>query len=171
MQQNVQKIILSDEKSLDKYTFPLIAWDRVFFYGDLGAGKSTFIRHLLRKHFDNPSLVVRSPTYTYYQKYLPHPLAPSPQREGERANPISLDVSLPSPHGRRAGDEVVYHFDLYRIEDIATFYSIWWMEILENPDTIALIEWPELIEDFITPTKKVSIQILENGEREIVIGN
>lgn len=43
------------------------------------------------------------------------------------------------------------------------------MEILEHSDTIALIEWPELIEDFVTPTKKISIQLLENGEREIVI--
>lgn len=137
MQKNSQKVLIPDEFSLDNYLFPLLPWDRIFFYGDLGVGKSTFIRHLLRKHFSNPELIVRSPTYTYYQKYENSP--------------------------------AIYHFDLYRVEDVPTLHSIGAIEILENPDTIALIEWPELIEDFIKPTKKISIQILENGEREIVI--
>lgn len=148
MQKNSHKILIRDEKSLDNYLFPLLPWDKIFFYGDLWAGKSTFIRHLLRKHFDNPELVVRSPTYTYYQKY---------------------EVNNQKPRTKNLEPRTIYHFDLYRIEDISTFYSIGWMEILEHSDTIALIEWPELIEDFVTPTKKISIQLLENGEREIVI--
>lgn len=63
----------------------------------------------------------------------------------------------------------MYHFDLYRIEDVSTFHSIGATEILENPNSIALIEWPELIEDFVKPTKKISIRILEDGARELYI--
>ena len=58
-----------DEKSLENIIFPLASGDRIFLTGDLGAGKSTFTRALLRHHFSDPDLVVRSPTYTYYQKY------------------------------------------------------------------------------------------------------
>lgn len=57
------------EEWLSEFLFPLFAWDRIFLSGDLGAGKSTLIRALLRKHFNNPDLIVRSPTYIYYQKY------------------------------------------------------------------------------------------------------
>lgn len=40
-----------------------------FFYGDLGYGKTTLIRHLIRTLQANPWLQVRSPTYTYYSQY------------------------------------------------------------------------------------------------------
>ena len=51
-------------------TFPMLEpGDRILFYGDLGAGKSTYIRSWLRHHFQDPDMIVRSPTYTYFQKY------------------------------------------------------------------------------------------------------
>ncbi len=143
-QKILQKGVIHSEESLGEYVFSLSPWEKVFFYGDLGSGKSTFIRYILRKYFKNPELVVRSPTYTYYQKY---------ELWGEDSEKLPL----------------VYHFDLYRIEDISTLHSIGAMEIFENPNSIALIEWPELIEDFVQPTKKVSIQILEDGNRELCI--
>jgi tRNA threonylcarbamoyladenosine biosynthesis protein TsaE len=84
---------------------------------------------------DNPTLVVRSPTYTYYQKY---------------------------------GDNI-YHFDLYRLEDYDTFISIGGEEILSDTSTIALIEWPEILGDTVQYTKKISIEVMEDGGREIVV--
>ncbi len=57
------------EDEIPPLLFPLTPWDRIFFFGDLGSGKSTFIRALLRSHFSDDRLIVRSPTYTYYQKY------------------------------------------------------------------------------------------------------
>ncbi|MBX9809566.1 tRNA (adenosine(37)-N6)-threonylcarbamoyltransferase complex ATPase subunit type 1 TsaE [Candidatus Gracilibacteria bacterium] len=69
MQKNAQEHIITNEADLEKIVFTLNAGDRIFFSGDLGSGKSTFIRHLIRKHTNNPGLIVRSPTYTYYQKY------------------------------------------------------------------------------------------------------
>ncbi len=139
MQTNSKRIIIPDEFYLDKYLFPLMPWDRIFFYGDLWAGKSTFIRHLLRKHFHNPGLVVRSPTYTYYQKY--------------------------------ASQNPIYHFDLYRIEDIETFFSIGGMEIMENVNNIVLIEWPKMLEEIVKPTKRIFLRILEDDAREMITQN
>jgi tRNA threonylcarbamoyladenosine biosynthesis protein TsaE len=69
MQKNTEEYIIQDEKELDDIVFDLVPGDRIFFYGDLGTGKSTYIRYILRKYLDDPALIVRSPTYTYYQKY------------------------------------------------------------------------------------------------------
>lgn len=135
MQKSTQKYIIHDEKELDDIDMSLTPWDRIFFVWDLGAGKSTFIRHILRKHMNDPILVVRSPTYTYYQKY----------------------------------STSIYHFDLYRLEDYDTFVSIGGEEILGDSCTIALIEWPEILWDAVTYTKKISIKVLEDGGREIII--
>jgi tRNA threonylcarbamoyladenosine biosynthesis protein TsaE len=139
MQNLYKKFLIEDEFSLEDCLFSLLPWDRVFFYGDLGAGKSTFIRHLLRRQFDNQSLTVRSPTYTYYEKYKD-------------------DIS-----------PAIYHFDLYRIEDYFWFISIGGEEIMDNESNIMLIEWPELLEWIIEPTKIVRIELKEDGTREITI--
>lgn len=139
--QNIEKeYIIKDEFWLDNCLFSLIPWDRIFFYGDLGAGKSTFIRKLLRHEFQDPTMIVRSPTYTYYEKYS-HPIT-----------------------GKN-----IYHFDLYRIEDYTTFVSIWGEEIFADPNSIMLVEWPELLEGFVEATRVVRIGIGENNERSICI--
>lgn len=63
---------------------------------------------------------------------------------------------------------MIFHFDLYRLEDIDTFYSIGGMEIAEDPNSIMLIEWPEILGDLIQPTKKVSIEVIDT-DRKIVV--
>ena len=47
--------------------------------------------------------------------------------------------------------------DLYRLEDIESFSSIGGSEILENPKSILLIEWPQILEGYIEPTKVITI--------------
>ena len=59
--------------------------------------------------------------------------------------------------------------DLYRIEDYETWVSIGGEEIAEDPTTIMLIEWPEILGDRISYTSKISIEVMENGEREVVV--
>lgn len=135
MQKNTQEYIIHDEKELYDIVFPLIAWDRIFFSWDLGAGKSTYIRHILRKYLDDTTLVVRSPTYIYYQKYGTN----------------------------------IYHCDLYRIEDYSTWVSIGGEEIAQDPQSIMLIEWPEILGEGVKPTKKICIKAMEDGRRKIII--
>ncbi len=118
------------ETEIDSLLFPLLPWDRIFFHGDLGSGKSTFIRTLLRSHFRDEWLIVRSPTYTYYQKY-------------------GIDI---------------YHFDLYRVESFNDIFLIGAMDIFENPMTICLIEWPEILWDSLQATRKISLSTgVESG--------
>ena len=59
--------------------------------------------------------------------------------------------------------------DLYRLEDYDTFVSIGGEEIFTDPDTIVLIEWPEILGDTVQYTKKISIEVMEDGGREVVV--
>lgn len=40
---------------------------------------------------------------------------------------------------------IFYHFDLYRLKSLQDFLSAGFQEYLYQPDSIALIEWPETI--------------------------
>lgn len=53
----------------------------------------------------------------------------------------------------------IYHFDLYRAETLADILRIGADDIFEDPRTICLIEWPEIILNTILPTKVVNISI------------
>ncbi len=85
----------------------------VFLTGELGAGKTTLTRGILRGlgHLGP----VKSPTYTLLEPYAAQPLAP---------------------------DMPVYHFDFYRIGDPAELDYIGIDEILDGPGLV-LIEWPQ----------------------------
>ena len=57
----------------------------------------------------------------------------------------------------------IYHFDVYRLEDVSEFYEIGGEEYFENG--ICLIEWGELIKDAL-PKDFISIEITKVDENE-----
>ncbi len=54
----------------------------------------------------------------------------------------------------------IYHFDVYRLEDLDEFYAIGGTEYFENG--ICLIEWGELIEPILSKYIKIKIEKDEN---------
>ena len=64
----------------------------------------------------------------------------------------------------------VFHFDFYRVNDRNQAFDIGFEEYLEN-DNFCLIEWPEIILDFL-PKNYVEVKMsIENGNRKITIKN
>ncbi|MEI6711986.1 MAG: tRNA (adenosine(37)-N6)-threonylcarbamoyltransferase complex ATPase subunit type 1 TsaE [bacterium] len=53
----------------------------------------------------------------------------------------------------------LYHFDLYRAGTLTDIMRIGADEILEDPHTICIIEWPDIIENTVHPTKIVNISV------------
>ena len=89
--------------------------DVVFFYGEIGVGKTTFIRHLIN-NFQNDNNVllseVPSPTFNILNEY-------------------------------EIKNLTIEHYDLFRIKNINESKNIGLLE--SKADVITLIEWPEKI--------------------------
>ena len=60
-------------------------------------------------------------------------------------------------------DFPIYHFDVYRLEDIDEFYAMGGEEYLEQG--VCLIEWGELIEP-ILPKSYYKVTFQKNAEKE-----
>ena len=85
---------------------------------------------------------------------------------------LGLEMSIKSPTYvyYNKYEQNIYHFDLYRLKDYDDFVNIGWEEILDNPDNICLIEWPELLVGRYNPTIDVTIIKTEaENERELRI--
>jgi tRNA threonylcarbamoyladenosine biosynthesis protein TsaE len=68
-------------------------------------------------------------------------------------------------------NEVVYHFDLYRIKDELEAYDMGIDEYFYS-DNWCFIEWPEKIPHLIPlDHASIQIQVLPNGKRELVLKN
>ena len=63
----------------------------------------------------------------------------------------------------------IYHFDLYRLESLEDLYLIGARDILDDPSSICLIEWPEILGESERWTKKISITRMEDESRKVEI--
>lgn len=83
---------------------------------------------------------------------------------------IKSDVISPTYTYYNKYGNNIYHFDLYRLNNYDEFFAIGWEEILDNPENISIIEWPEIIKSNFKPTIQIYIRKTENElEREIEI--
>ncbi len=64
------------------------------------------------------------------------------------------------------GDRKIYHFDLYRLNDIEEALDIGFTEYLEE-DAICLIEWPQIVLPLLDGFVEVSMELEEDGSRQI----
>ena len=114
------KIDLSLEKKTEelasKFSKKLKPGNVVFLYGEMGVGKTTFIRYLINNFQKNNKLEtteVTSPTFNLLNEY--------------RINQIKIN-----------------HYDLYRLKKTEEINNLDLFEDIIN--TITLIEWPQIIE-------------------------
>ena len=67
-----------------------------------------------------------------------------------------------------SGKIKLYHFDMYRIEDIDEILETGLTEYFGNKDAVCIIEWAENIKPLL-PAKLIRIQKLGETERKFVI--
>ena len=64
-------------------------------------------------------------------------------------------------------EQIIYHFDFYRLKNIKELFDIGYEEYF-NSGNICLIEWPEIVEDYL-PSNILNINILENETGKRII--
>ena len=97
----------------------LIAGDVLLLSGELGVGKTTFVKHLINSfqfRFNKPITEIPSPTFNLVNEY-------------------------------RLKNLIIKHYDLYRINDEKDLKNLGIFEI--DNDQITLIEWPKIIKNYI----------------------
>ena len=109
------------------------------FYGDMGAGKTTFISELCRAlGVDEDDM--SSPSFSIINEYR-----------------------------SSSTGELIYHFDLYRLENPEEAEDIG-VEDYFYSGALCLLEWPERIEDML-PDDTVKVQLIVNDDdsRDLII--
>lgn len=94
---------------------PAISNALIELQGDLGAGKTTFVRHLL--HSLGVQGRIKSPTYAVVEPYT-----------------LDAASSQPGPQ--------IWHFDFYRFNDPKEWEDAGFRDIFASPG-LKLVEWPE----------------------------
>lgn len=102
------------------------------FYGGMGAGKTTFINALSRALGVGED-ATGSPTFALINEYRSDTTA-----------------------------ELIYHFDLYRIEDLEEALDLGIEDYFES-GAVCLLEWPERI-DALLPDDTVKVEIAVNPD-------
>ena len=124
-------------KALGEYILSGNTPNFVAMYGDLGVGKTAFVRGFCSVF--SPAALVRSPTFALVNDY-------------------KCDKSVSGGHKN------IYHFDMYRISGEDDLYSIGFYDYLDSGE-ICIAEWCELI-PFALPDEyiKVKIEKTDNGD-------
>ncbi len=105
---------------------PAIAHASLSLQGDLGAGKTTLVRHLLRALGVQGR--IKSPTYAVVE---PH--------TAEACEHLPTGVPL-----------AIWHFDFYRFSDPREWEDAGFRELFASPG-LKLVEWPDRAAGFLPP--------------------
>ena len=120
---------------------PQLANAFVTLHGDLGAGKTTLVRHLLRALGVQGR--IKSPTYAVVEPHEAPGLA---------------------PHAT-----TVWHFDFYRFDDPREWEDAGFRDIFANPG-LKVAEWPEKAAALTPPADlAIHIEAIDDTERTVTV--
>lgn len=129
--------------------------------GDLGGGKTTFMKGLARAC--GVATPITSPTFLVEAIY-------KGKRQKSSARPSYRGLS-PRGSAEPAKGKNVYHFDVYRVKDSAEILALGWEEVLADPGGLVVVEWAERIKDILPPRCLwVRFKFIDADTREIEIG-
>ncbi len=132
-----------DTKSISqKISDYLSKGDVVFLYGEIGVGKTTFIKHLINSiqfKSNQKKTEILSPTFNILYEY-------------------------------KINELIIQHYDLYRIKSELELKNIGIFE--NQKDLLTLVEWPEIIKEKPKNIIELNFNYEENlSKRSLVISS
>lgn len=119
----------------------------VALYGEMGAGKTTFIKWLCEQLGVQDA--VNSPTFAIVNVY---------------------DVdSRNLTNSKKDGTEEIYHFDCYRLRNLQEALDLGAQDYIDS-GCYCLIEWPDVIDPLLPDdVVRVQLRVLPTGERVLQV--
>ncbi len=131
--------------------------------GDLGYGKTTFVQGFAKGLGITHRII--SPTFVVIRKYeiqIKNQIANNKNihSKGSRVgtNPIVAEAKAD-----KEKLEIFYHIDLYRMQSVHELESLGIKEILEDPEAVVMIEWPEKLGELL-PEERIDVKFEYLGE-------
>ena len=109
-------------------------------YGELGAGKTTFMKYLAEAL--GIKEIIQSPTFVIMKSFN-----------------LSFSQSF----------NTLIHIDAYRIESTKEMINLGWNEIIADPKNLICIEWPERIAEIMPPHIVLKFEHVSETERKIIL--
>ncbi len=157
----VKSIVWQDEAATQSFaqelaSKPAIGRALIELQGDLGAGKTTFVRHLLKSMGVQGR--IKSPTYAVVESYLlPTPAAPGGHNPGQEPGLSNLS------------NLSIWHFDFYRFNDPDEWEEAGFRDLFASPG-LKLVEWPEKAAGHLPqPDLVIAIDMLANESRSVTL--
>lgn len=146
-----QEVIVTDpaqtEKLGEEIASQLSSGDVLCLIGELGAGKTTFVKGLAKGL--GITTRIMSPTYVVVREH---------------------EIERLVVNGKRKGIDRLYHLDLYRLTSEKDVLGIDIHTLLKDKNAVTVIEWPELANSFLPPQAwKISFEPGEKNKRKITI--
>jgi len=125
---------------------PAIGKAMIELNGDLGAGKTTFVRHLLTALGVQGR--IKSPTYAVVETY---------------------SLALPSDTDSMLNSINISHFDFYRFNDPREWEEAGFRDIFASQG-LKLVEWPEKAGAYLPkPDLQIAIEVLSDESRVVTL--
>lgn len=126
--------------------------------GDLGAGKTSLVRHLLRAL--GVSGRVKSPTYAVVEPYQ----VAAPDRVGAAG-----DVSAMGSASAPGGTLDIWHFDFYRFNDPEEWADAGFRDVFASPG-LKLVEWADKARPMLPPADLViALHVQPDDSRQVTL--
>lgn len=109
----------------ENFALRLKPGDVVAFYGELGAGKTEFIKGICAGF--RVEEIVSSPTFTVVNQY---------EGLSRKEKPVTI-----------------FHVDLYRINSVAELREVGFQELIEDQEGVKLVEWAEYAVALLPPNR------------------
>ena len=140
------KIDISLEKNTEsiskKFSNFIKKGDTIFFYGEIGVGKTTFIKHLINSiqfKSNQKKTEIPSPTFNILYEY-------------------------------KINELIIQHYDLHRIKSELELKNIGIFE--NQKESLILVEWPEIIKEKPKNTIELNFNYEENlSKRSLIISS
>lgn len=147
----VKRIAWPDEAATQAFALtlakqPAIGNALIELSGDLGAGKTTFVRHLLGALGVQGR--IKSPTYAVVETY---------------------SLALPSDTDSMLNITNISHFDFYRFNDPREWEEAGFRDIFAS-EGLKLVEWPEKAGEYLPkPDLQMAIEVLNDESRVVTL--